>query len=81
MFGGKLGLPELLLILAIVLIVAGALGLGYGSFTYTKDTHDAKLGPIVLSVKDKETVNIPVWAGVGAILIGGVLLLVGSKKG
>ncbi len=67
-------------ILAIVLIIAGALGLVYGSFTYTRETHDAKLGPIELSVKDKETVNIPSWAGVGAILLGGVLLLVGSKK-
>ena len=68
-------------IAAIVLIVAGVLGLVYGSFTYTKDTHEAKLGPIELSVKEKDTVNIPVWAGVGAIAIGGVLLLVGSKKG
>jgi multidrug transporter EmrE-like cation transporter len=67
-------------IAAIVLIVAGVLGLAYGSFTYTKDTHQAKLGPIELSVKDKETVNVPIWAGVGAIVIGGVLLLVGSKK-
>jgi hypothetical protein len=66
--------------LAIVLVIAGALGLVYGSFTYTKDSHDAKLGPIELSVKDKETVNIPVWAGVGAILIGGMLLLVGNKQ-
>jgi hypothetical protein len=32
-------------------------------------------------VKDEETVNIPVWAGVGAIVIGGTLLLVGGKKG
>ncbi len=67
-------------IAAIVLIVAGVLGLVYGSFTYTKDTHQAKLGPIELSVKDKETVNVPVWAGVGAIVIGGALLLLGSKK-
>jgi hypothetical protein len=67
--------------LAIVLVIAGALGLMYGSFTYTKDSHDAKLGPIELSVKDKETVNIPVWAGAGAILIGGMLLLVGNKQG
>jgi len=67
--------------LAIVLIVAGALGLAYGSFTFTKESHDAKLGPIELSVKDKETVNIPRWLGVGAILLGGVLLLVGNKKG
>lgn len=62
--------------LGIVLIVAGALGLLYGGFTYTKETHEAKLGPIELSVKDKETVNVPVWAGVGAIAVGVVLLFV-----
>jgi TRAP-type C4-dicarboxylate transport system permease small subunit len=67
-------------ILAIVLVIAGVLGLVYGSFTYTKETHDAKIGPLELSVKDKETVNIPVWAGVGAIVVGGALLLFGSKK-
>lgn len=67
-------------IVAILLIVAGTFGLVYGSFTYTKDTHEAKLGPIKVSVKDKETVNIPVWAGVGAIAIGGFLLLFGGKK-
>jgi len=65
----------------IVLIVAGALGLVYGSFSYTKETHEAKLGPIELSVKEKQNVNVPVWAGVGAIAIGGALLLFGSKKG
>ena len=68
-------------IAAIVLLVAGVLGLVYGSFSYTKATHEAKLGPIELSVKEKQTVNVPVWAGVGAIVIGGVLLLFGSKKG
>ncbi len=67
-------------IVGIVLIVAGALGLAYGSFSYTKETHETKIGPIELSVKDKETINVPVWAGVGAILIGGVLLVVGGKK-
>ena len=66
-------------IAAIVLIVAGVLGLVYGSFSYTKETHKATLGPMELSVKDKRTVNVPVWAGVGAIVIGGVLLLFGSK--
>ena len=65
---------------AIVLIAAGVLGLVYGSFSYTKDTHEAKLGPLELSVKEKETVNVPVWAGVGAIVIGGALLLIGGKK-
>lgn len=67
-------------IVAIVLIVVGVLGLVYGSFSYTKETHEAKLGPIELSVKDKQTVNVPVWAGVGAIAIGGVLLLIESRR-
>ena len=65
---------------AIVLIAGGVLGLVYGSFSYTKETHEAKLGPIELSVKDRQTINIPVWAGVGAIVIGGVLLILGSKR-
>jgi len=65
---------------AIVLIVAGVLGLAYGSFSYTKETHDIKMGPIEMTVKDKETVNVPVWAGVGAIAIGAVLLLLGGRK-
>jgi multidrug transporter EmrE-like cation transporter len=59
---------------AIVLIVVGALGLAYGGFTYTKETHQAKLGPIELSVKDTETVNVPVWVGLGAIVAGMILL-------
>jgi len=67
-------------IAAIVLIVAGVLGLVYGSFSYTKETHTGKLGPIELSITEKETINVPVWAGVGAIVIGGVLLFFGSRK-
>ena len=62
-------------IVAIALIVVGVLGLVYGNITYNKETHGAKVGPIELSVTEKETVNIPVWAGVGAIAVGGVLLL------
>lgn len=64
----------------IVLIVAGVLGLVYGNFTYTKETHQTKIGPVELSLKDKETVNVPVWAGVGAIVVGGLLLFFGNKK-
>ena len=68
-------------IVAIALIVAGVLGLVYGSFSYTKETHGVKLGPVELSVKEKETVNVPVWAGVGAIVVGGLLLVFGGRKG
>jgi uncharacterized membrane protein YidH (DUF202 family) len=63
-------------ILAIVLIVAGGLALAYGGFTYTKDTHQAKLGPIELSVSEKQTVNIPIWAGLGLVVAGVGLLFV-----
>jgi len=61
---------------AIALIVAGGLGLIYGGFTYTKESDQVKLGPIELSVKSKETVNIPIWAGVAAIVAGAALLFV-----
>lgn len=67
-------------VIALLLIVGGVLGLVYGSFSYTKETHEAKLGPVELSVKDRQTVNVPVWAGVGAIVIGGALLLFGGRK-
>jgi TRAP-type C4-dicarboxylate transport system permease small subunit len=67
-------------IVAIALIVLGALALMYGGFSYTKETHEAKLGPIQLSITDKETVNVPVWVGVGAIVVGGLLLFFGSRK-
>ena len=68
-------------LIAIALIVAGVLGLAYGGFSYTKDTTAVKLGPLELSVKETKTVNVPMWAGIGAIVIGAVLLVIGNKKG
>jgi multidrug transporter EmrE-like cation transporter len=67
-------------LVGIVLIVGGILGLAYGGFSYTKETHETKIGPLTLSVTDKETVNIPIWAGIAAIVAGGVLLVVGGKR-
>ena len=64
----------------IVLIVAGILGLAYGGFSYTSATHETKLGPLELSIKEKQSVNIPVWAGVGAIVAGSAVLIFASKK-
>jgi len=66
---------------AAALIVAGVLGLLYGGFSFTKETHEVKLGPIELSVKEKQTVNIPIWAGIAAIAAGAGLLLFAGKKG
>jgi uncharacterized membrane protein YidH (DUF202 family) len=59
---------------AIILIVAGVLALAYGGFSYTKSTHQADVGPVHLSFGEKQHVNIPVWAGIAAIIVGGILL-------
>jgi TRAP-type C4-dicarboxylate transport system permease small subunit len=64
----------------IVVIVAGVLGLAYGGFSYTRNTHNARIGSLELSVKDTQTVNIPLWAGLGAVAVGG-LLFVPWKRG
>lgn len=64
-----------------ILLIAGLLAVVYGGFSYTKDTTAVKLGPMELTVKEKQSVNIPLWAGVGAIVVGGILLALGGKKG
>ena len=64
---------------AMVLVIAGVLALAYGGFSYTKDTTVVKLGPLEISAKEKQQVNVPVWAGVGAIVVGGLLLVMGRK--
>ncbi|WP_295446818.1 hypothetical protein [uncultured Thiodictyon sp.] len=66
-------------LVAVALIIAGGLGLAYGSFSYTKETQQAQFGPIELTVKDRQTVNIPVWAGV-VVLAAGILLLLLPKN-
>jgi hypothetical protein len=66
--------------MAIILIAGGALALAYGGFSYTKETHEGHIGSLELTVKDKEHVNVPVWAGVAAIVIGAGLLLVPANK-
>jgi len=67
-------------IAGILLIVGGSLGLLYGGFSYTKDTHEATVGSLALTVKDTQRVNVPVWAGVGAIVIGGLFLFSNGRK-
>jgi len=67
-------------IVALVLLAAGILALVYGGFTYTKKTHKTEIGPVAFAIKEKQTVNVPVWAGVGAIVVGGVLLFTSARK-
>ncbi len=67
-------------LMAIVLIVFGVLGAAYGGFSYTKQTHEASIGPLKLQVVEKERVNIPLWVGLGMVVAGAVLLVAGSRK-
>ncbi|MBK5966222.1 hypothetical protein CCR95_19570 [Thiocystis minor] len=67
-------------IAAIALIVAGGLGLAYGSFSFTKETQEARIGPLAVTVQERETVNIPQWAGIAAIVAGAVLLMVSKPR-
>lgn len=71
---------DALRVVAIVLIVAGALALAYGGFSYTKETHQVDVGPLHMEVAEKQQVNVPVWAGVGAIVVGGLLLVVRRRR-
>ena len=66
-------------VIALVLILAGIVGLVYGNFTYTKATHEAKVGPFDFSVKEKKTVNVPIWAGIAAIVAGVVLFAIPKR--
>ncbi|HEY7511783.1 MAG TPA: hypothetical protein VIG50_16110 [Vicinamibacteria bacterium] len=67
-------------VLGIVLLAAGILALAYGGFSYTKETHEANLGPLQLEVKEKERVNVPLWAGIALAVAGGGLLLFGGRS-
>jgi hypothetical protein len=66
-------------IVGIVLLVAGALGLAYGSFSYTKETHEANIGPLELTIQDRESVKVPIWLSIGVLVAGGLLLAIPKK--
>ena len=67
-------------LIALILIVVGLFCLIYGGITYTKETHSAKIGSMEISIKEKETVNVPLWAGAAAVIVGAGLLLAGGRK-
>ena len=67
-------------IVGLLLVIVGVLAVAYGGFSYTKETTAVKLGPVELSVKEQVRVNVPMWAGIGAIVVGGVLIFIGGKK-
>ena len=67
-------------LIGVALIVLGLLGLVYGGFSFTRETHQASIGPLELSVKEQQSVNVPTWAGGAAIAIGVLLVVVGGRK-
>ena len=67
-------------LIAILLIIAGVIGLAYQQFSFTRETAQAKIGPLELSLKEKETVNVPLWLSIGALGVGVILLVTGTRK-
>ena len=67
-------------IVGIVLIVVGILGAVFGGFSYTKKTQEIKMGPMEMTIRDKQAVDIPIWASISVMVLGGALLFLGSKK-
>ena len=67
-------------VIGILFIVIGVLALAYGGFTYTRHTSTADVGPLHVSVQHRETVAVPVWAGIGVIVLGGVLIALDSRR-
>ena len=67
-------------LLAIVFIGAGIMGLIYGGFSFTKETHEAELGPLSMTIDEKEYVSVPVWAGIASIVVGTGLLLMRKQS-
>jgi uncharacterized membrane protein YidH (DUF202 family) len=67
-------------LIAALLIIGGVLALAYGSFSYTQNTTVAKVGPISINAEEKHTINIPMWAGIGGIVVGGLLFAFGGRK-
>ena len=65
--------------IAVVILTAGILALVYGGFSYTRQTHEAKLGPLEFSLSENRRVNVPIWAGVALAVVGGGLLVSGKK--
>jgi uncharacterized membrane protein YidH (DUF202 family) len=66
-------------VIGVILIVGGTLGLVYGGVSYTKERQAAKIGPFELSMSEKETISIPTWLSVGAIVVGAASLLLSKK--
>jgi hypothetical protein len=65
--------------IAIGLLAAGILALVYGGFTYTKQTHEAKVGPLQINITEDKHLNVPIWAGLGLVIVGAGVFVVGKK--
>jgi hypothetical protein len=64
----------------IVLVVLGLAGFFTGGFSFTKETTQAQLGPLQLTVQEKKAIDVPEWLSLGAVVIGGVLLVMGFRR-
>jgi hypothetical protein len=67
-------------LLGVVLAVAGIAALFVNDISFTRSTEEASLGPVSVAVDKEETVAIPTWAGLAALLLGAGLVAGGGRK-
>lgn len=66
--------------IGLLLLIVGLLTMIYGGISYTRKTHEAKLGALTISIQEKQTVYIPIWVGLISMIAGGTVLMIKQKK-
>ena len=65
--------------LGIVVMIAGVLALAYGGFSWTTHKKAIDMGPIQVERTQQHSVFLPPLVGIGALVIGGVLVFAGRR--
>lgn len=66
--------------IGIVLIVIGAIGIIWGGIGYVKDRDTTHIGPVDIVVEKKGHIPIPPVVGVVALVAGGLMVGMSSRR-
>jgi hypothetical protein len=67
-------------IVAMILLAFGLVGLTVGTVSFTTQKKVVDLGPVDIFKSTTHSQSIPIAASVAALIVGGVLLVVGSRR-
>lgn len=66
--------------IGLILIIAGAIGIIWGGIGYIKDRDTTHIGPVDIVVEEKGRVPIPPLVGVAALVAGGLMVGMSSRR-